>query len=125
MAHLHGLHQQHRLPKVGPTSAQGLQRRSGILRFLRPTTFGRIGFVLAGEVGGDPGLQRLALLLQLRRPLEVQFGNIVAFSTRVMASLSPSWASEITSFTPFSPRRTKFFRKLDQNGVTPDGTRFA
>ena len=34
----------------------------------------------------------------------------------MIASRNPSWASEITSFTPLSPRLTRLFKKADQNG---------
>ncbi len=40
----------------------------------------------------------------------------VAPTTRVMAAFKPSWASEIASFTPLSPRRTRSRRNVDQNG---------
>lgn len=39
-----------------------------------------------------------------------------ALSTRVAAAFSPSWASEMTSFTPRSPRRMRPLRKLVQKG---------
>ena len=35
--------------------------------------------------------------------------------------LKPSWASEITSFTPRSPRRARLLRKLDQNVSASEG----
>jgi hypothetical protein len=40
-------------------------------------------------------------------------------STRVIAYRSPSWASEITSLMPLSPRLTRPLRKPDQNGSRP------
>ncbi len=33
-----------------------------------------------------------------------------------LAAFRPSWASEITSFTPLSPQRTRSRRKVDQKG---------
>jgi len=39
-----------------------------------------------------------------------------AFNTFATAALSPSCASEITSFTPRSPRRIKLRRNAVQNG---------
>ena len=38
-----------------------------------------------------------------------------------MAAFSPSWASEMTSFTPVSPRRTRSRRKLVQKGSASEG----
>src|SRR5918911_447219 len=38
----------------------------------------------------------------------------VAPSTRRIAALSPSWASEATSFTPLRPRLTRLLRNVDQ-----------
>ena len=40
----------------------------------------------------------------------------VAEITFRIAALSPSWASEMTSFTPRSPRRVRLRRKSVQNG---------
>src|SRR3954465_599558 len=40
----------------------------------------------------------------------------VAPTTRVMAFFNPSWASEITSFTPLSPRLARSRRKVVQKG---------
>jgi hypothetical protein len=39
-----------------------------------------------------------------------------AFSTFATAAFSPSWASEITSLTPRSPRRVRLRRNAVQNG---------
>src|SRR3984885_13270100 len=39
----------------------------------------------------------------------------VAFNTRAMAAFSPSWASEITSWTPRRPRRASVRRNSVQN----------
>ncbi len=44
----------------------------------------------------------------------------VAPSTWAMASFRPSWASEITSFTPFRPRRLSERRKSIQKGAASD-----
>lgn len=41
--------------------------------------------------------------------------------TRRMAALRPSWASEMTSFTPRRPRRTKLLRKVDQKVSASEG----
>jgi hypothetical protein len=45
----------------------------------------------------------------------------LAANTRRIADLSPSWASEITSFTPFSPRFAKLFRNVDQKVSASEG----
>jgi hypothetical protein len=37
--------------------------------------------------------------------------------TRRIAAFRPSWASEISSFTPRSPGRNKLIKKLAQNAV--------
>jgi len=44
----------------------------------------------------------------------------VARSTLVTAAFRPSWASEMTSFTPASPRRARVRRKSSQNGSTSE-----
>src|SRR3954471_19522581 len=45
----------------------------------------------------------------------------VAPTTRVMAFFNPSWASEITSFTPLSPRLARSRRKVVQKGSASEG----
>ncbi|MCY1541487.1 hypothetical protein D9M68_771830 [compost metagenome] len=45
----------------------------------------------------------------------------VDFSTLATAALRPSWASEITSFTPRRPRRIRLRRKSVQNGSASEG----
>src|SRR5215831_13715175 len=42
-------------------------------------------------------------------------------NTRRIAALRPSCASEITSFTPRSPRRARLLRKVDQKVSASDG----
>ena len=45
----------------------------------------------------------------------------VAFSTFAAAALRPSWASEISSFTPRSPRRVSERRNALQKGSASEG----
>ena len=40
---------------------------------------------------------------------------------RAMAALRPSWASEMTSFTPLSPRFARLLRNALQNVSASDG----
>ena len=50
--------------------------------------------------------------------------QLVPCSTAAIAALSPSWASEMTSLTPPSPRLTKSRRKSVQKTSASDGPMF-
>lgn len=46
-----------------------------------------------------------------------------AWSTWAMAALRPSWASEITSFTPASPRAMRERKNSTQNSFASEGAK--
>src|SRR3954447_6072995 len=107
----------HQCGELGPAATQ-------LVGDVPPGLMRRLGIGLQEGLSDRGGDHRVLALWHMRQGVPNPMNPAlcqVAPSTRVIASRKPSWPSEITSFTPLSPRLTRLFRKADQNGSASEG----